>query len=169
MSDATCFVDVMLSSLAAMNEAERATLISSARGVWERAYPGKHRGREAGKRRWVSGRPLKSSSAASSEKSWLLNRRLRLAQALGSPADGPARDTAEIMAASAVNAGDAWTAEHQAAANKLSSKSAGNRKRTSSASEKAKKWEVLKRARQTASGPLPACRSWVIFVTSAGL
>ena len=132
MSDATCRVDVMLSSLAGMNEAERATLISSARGVWERAYPGKHRGREAGKRRWVSGRPLKSSSDgdASSEKKWLLNRRLRLARALGSSAEGSARDTAEIMAASAVNAGDAWTAEHGAAANKLSSRSAMNRKRT---------------------------------------
>lgn len=160
MSDATCLVDVMLSSLAGMNEAERATLISSARGVWERAYPGKHRGREAGKRRWVSGRPLKSSSDASSEKKWLLNRRLRLARALGSSAEGSARDASEIMAASAVNAGEAWTAEHEAAANKLSSSSAGNRKRASpSAETKAKQWVVLKRARQTASGPQPARRN----------
>ena len=161
MSVSTCSVDVMLSSLAAMNEAERAALISSARSVWERAYPGKHRGRAAGKRRWVSGRPLKSSGITT-EKLWLLKRRQRLARALGSPAEGAARDTAEIMAASARNAGDAWTAKHEAAANKLSSKSntAGKRKPTSAATDAAQKWKIIKRARQTAHCPqLSACLS----------
>ena len=89
-------------------------------------------------------------------KAWLEDRRLRLAQALRLKASVP-RDSEKILAASARNAGEHLTAKRKEAAKKLSASAASQepdaKKRAAAAATSSRSWEVIKRARQTASRP----------------